>query len=117
MATVKENVEGLNHMILKGEILDAFDKFYSEDVVMQENVSDPVSGKAANRINEEAFVNGMTAFRGAEVKNVIINDAIAIIQWHFDYDHKDWGTRNYDQVSVQRWDGDQIVYEKFYYSK
>jgi SnoaL-like protein len=116
MATVKENVEALNQMILQGEMLDAFDKFYAEDVVIQENVNEPVSGKSANRTNEVAFLDGITAFRGAEVKNIIINDQVTVIQWHFDYDHKDWGTRKYDQVSVQRWDGDQIVYEKFYYS-
>ena len=65
MATVRENVEALNQMILQGEMLDAFDKYYADEVVMQENVNDPVSGKSANRVNEEGFVSGITAFRGA----------------------------------------------------
>lgn len=117
METIKENVAALNEMILQGEILAAFDKFYADNVVMQENMNEPVQGKAANRLNEEAFVNGITEFRGARVKEVIYNDDLAVVQWHFDFDHRDWGTRNYDQLSVQRWQNGKIVYEKFYYSK
>ena len=46
----------LNHMILKGQIRDAFEKFYAEDVVMQENLTTPKVGKAANRKAEQDFV-------------------------------------------------------------
>ena len=42
--TLEESVKELNQMIQKGEILPAFDKFYAEDVVMQENENDPTSG-------------------------------------------------------------------------
>ncbi len=117
MKTVKENVEILNNMIIQGEILAAFDRFYDDKVVIQENDNVPTVGKEANRINEEQFVNGITAFRNATVKQVIINDDYAVVQWHFDFDHRDWGTRKYDQLSVQKWQNGQIVYEKFYYSK
>jgi hypothetical protein len=37
MSTIKENVEQLNSKILSGDILGAFDEFYSEDVIMQDN--------------------------------------------------------------------------------
>ena len=35
-------------------------------------------------------------------------------QWHYDYIHKDWGTRNYMQVSVQEWENDKIIREQFF---
>ena len=117
MQTVAESVNELNGHILNGNILGAFDRFYADDVVMQENENAPVVGKMACRANEEAFVGSKTAFRGAQVKQVLINDDIAVVQWHFDYDHAQWGTRNYDQVAVQRWRDGQIVNEKFYYSR
>jgi hypothetical protein len=34
MSSIKENVEELNQMILEGNILEAFEKFYAEDIVM-----------------------------------------------------------------------------------
>ena len=117
MASIKENVAELNSMILKGEILPAFDKFYAENVVMQDNDTPAREGKKACREFEENFVNNLTAFRGAEVKDVLVSEeaGIAAIEWHFDYDHKEWGTRNYTQVAVQRWQDGKIVNENFMY--
>ena len=117
MASIKESVEQLNNMILKGEILPAFDKFYADDVVMQDNDTPARQGKQACRAFEEAFVGNLTDFRGAEVKNVLVSEeaGIATIEWHFDYTHKEWGVRNYTQVAVQRWKDGKIVNENFLY--
>lgn len=116
MQTLKKSIDTLNAEILAGNTLTAFERFYADDVVMQENDNAPTIGKQANRVREEAFVNNITAFRGAQVKNVIVSDDITVVEWHFDYDHAEWGTRNYDQVSVQRWRNGQIVNETFLYN-
>lgn len=116
MQTLSESVNALNAQIMAGDILGAFERFYADDVVMQENENEPVVGKAACRANEEAFVANMKAFRGAHVKNILISDGIAAVEWHFDFDHAQWGPRTYDQVAVQRWRDGQIVNEKFYYN-
>lgn len=116
MEQLKSLVAELNEMILGGKILEAFDKFYAEEIVMQDNNYPVREGKATNRLYEEAFVNGLTEFRGARVENVLISDGIAVVEWWFDYTHKDYGVRNYKQVSVQRWKDDKIVEEKFYYN-
>ena len=114
---VRPLVEELNNMILQGNILGAFDKFYAENVVMQDNDHPQRVGKAENRKFEEAFVANLTAFRGAKVGTItIIDGGIATIEWWFDYTHKEWGDRNYSQIAVQRWKDGQIVEEKFYYN-
>ena len=117
MSSIKDNVTELNNMILEGKILEAFEKFYSEDVVMQDNEHPVREGKDANRTFEEDFVGSLTEFRGAEVKNVLVSEdaGVATIEWWFDYTHKEWGDRNYTQVSVQQWKDGQIVSEKFLY--
>ncbi|MEO1049015.1 MAG: nuclear transport factor 2 family protein [Bacteroidota bacterium] len=116
--TLEERINTLNNMILEGKVLEAFDQFYAPNVVMQENENPPTEGKPACRLQEEAFVGGLTEFRGAAVKNVLVSDDITVVEWDFDYTHKDWGDRKYTQVSVQRWnDEGQIVNEKFYYNK
>ena len=38
----------LNKIVLEGKALEAFEKFYHDDVVMQENELAPTVGKAAN---------------------------------------------------------------------
>lgn len=116
MSDLKTNVDQLNQMILEGKILEAFEKFYDENVVMQDNDFPPRIGKDVNRQYEEAFVNGLTAFRGAKVLNTIISDDLAVTEWWFDFTHKDYGDRNYRQLAVQRWKNGKIVEEKFYYN-
>ena len=116
MSDLRTNVDQLNQMILEGKILEAFDKFYADDVVMQDNNYPAREGKDVNRQYEEAFVGGLTEFRGAKVVNTLISDDLAVTEWWFDYTHKDYGVRTYNQLAVQRWKNGQIVEEKFYYN-
>lgn len=116
MKDLRTNVDQLNQMILEGKILEAFDKFYGEDVTMQDNDYPARDGKELNRQYEEAFVNGLTEFRGAKVINTLVSDDMAVTEWWFDYTHKDYGERNYRQLAVQRWRDGKIVEEKFYYN-
>jgi hypothetical protein len=116
MTDLRTMVDQLNQMILEGKTLEAFEKFYAEDVVMQDNDYPQRVGKDVNRQYEEAFVNGIVEFRGARVVNTIISDGIAVVEMWMDFTHKDYGVRNYTQVAVQRWKNGQIVEEKFYYN-
>jgi hypothetical protein len=116
MKDLRTLVDELNQMILEGKILEAFDKFYADDIVMQDNDFPARVGKEANRQYEEAFVNGLTEFRGAKVVSTIVSDDMSVVEWWFDYTHKDYGVRNYVQLAVQRWKNGKIVEEKFYYN-
>ncbi len=116
MSELKQHVEQLNQMILEGKILDAFEKFYADEVVMQDNDYPARVGKDINRKHEEAFVGGLTEFRGAKVLNTLLSDDLAVTEWFFDYTHKDYGVRTYRQLAVQRWKDGKIVEEKFYYN-
>src|SRR5688572_30589388 len=98
MQDLKQSVDELNRMILEGKVLEAFEKFYADDVVMQDNNNPARTGKAENRKYEEAFVGGLTEFRGARVLNTIISDGIAVVETWMDFTHKDYGDRNYTQV-------------------
>lgn len=115
--TIAQSVEDLNNMILQGQILDAFDKYYAENVVMADNFNGDRAGFDACRQFEVDFVNNLTAFRGAEVQEVTIdeNAGLAFVKWHFDYSHKEWGDMDYVQVAVQRWENGKIVHERFLY--
>lgn len=110
-----DKVTSLNNMILQGESMAAFEKYYHEDVEMSENGGDSTVGKAANRLREEEFFGAITEFRGARVLNVASGKDVTMVEWNYDYTHKDWGVRNYNQVAVQEWKDGQIIKETFYY--
>ena len=92
----------LDDMILNGQAMEAFEKYYAEDVVMQENDNPIIEGKVANRKREEDFFGAITEFRGAQPLKVSVGENTTMVEWHFDYTHKDWGIRNYTQVFFQK---------------
>jgi ketosteroid isomerase-like protein len=112
---LKSKIEDLNQMVLSGKALEAFDKYYADNVVMQENNQEPFVGKAFNRKREEEFFSSITELRGIEVTGVAVGDNVTMVEWFFDYTHKEWGEKKYHQVAVQRWENGQIVSERFYY--
>jgi hypothetical protein len=115
MTTLLEKITDLNHLVLQGKALEAFDTYYDENVVMQENENSPTVGKVANRKREEDFFSSITEFRSAKPLKVTAGDGVTMVQWHYDYTHKDWGLRNYVQISVQEWKNGKIVKEQFFY--
>jgi hypothetical protein len=115
MSTLKEKISTLNQLVLAGKALEAFDQFYHPEVSMQENENLPTVGKEANRKRELEFFGNITDFRKAEVKGIAIGDNMSTVIWQYDYTHKEWGVRNYTQVSVQHWKDGQIIKEQFFY--
>ncbi len=117
MTTITEKLKDLNSLVLEGKALDAFEKYYHDEVSMHENDSQPTVGKEANRLREQEFFGSITEFRGAEVVQVTaINENLSLVVWKYDYTHKDWGVRNYQQVSVQHWKDGKIIREQFIYN-
>lgn len=115
METLKKNVSELNALIAQGRTMEAFEKFYHDDVVMQENDAEPMRGKDANRKREEEFFAAVTEFRKEEVLDVAVGNDVTMVRWAMDFTHKDWGERKYTQVSVQHWADGKIVREQFFY--
>jgi len=112
---LKKSIEALNQLVLSGKAMEAFELYYSDDIVMQENDHPATIGKAANREREIAFFGAITEFRGAKVLSVGESGDKTFVEWHYDYTHKEWGVRRYHQVAVQTWKNGKIVHERFYY--
>lgn len=115
MKTIDEKVKHLNQLILEGNLLDGFEMYYHDEVTMQENELVPTLGKNANREREKQFLSNVTDFRSASALNVAVGENVSYVTWHFDYTHKEWGVRNYTQVSVQHWKDGKIIKEQFFY--
>ncbi|GAA4321780.1 nuclear transport factor 2 family protein [Flaviaesturariibacter amylovorans] len=113
---IERSLNHLNQLVLEGKMMDAFEQYYHNDVAMQENNQPPTLGKDANRERELAFLGSITEFRGAAVKQLAVGDGVSFVTWQYDYTHKDWGVRNYTQVSVQQWRDGRIIHEQFLYA-
>ncbi len=112
--SIRNDVQAVIDGIAKGEILETFDRFYADDVVMSENGVDERVGKAANRSYEEAFVDGVT-FHGAEVGEVVVEGDRAAVEWTFDFTPKGGERVRQRQVALQVWRDGQVARETFYH--
>lgn len=114
--TNKTNVQALIEGITTGRLLEAFERFYADDVVMSENgVHDEARvGKTKNRAYEEAFV-GNSTWHGVKIGPVIADgDTTAYEMW---MDATVFGNRvTRTQWAVQQWRDGKIVKETFFYA-
>lgn len=115
--TYAQKTQELYNMINSGQLLEAFEKFYAEDVVMQEMGEEPRVGKAINREYEEKFVGSVEAIHGGGVDNITSDEAkgVVMIENWMDVTFKGGHRIKMEQVCVQEWNGDQIVKERFYH--
>jgi len=113
--STRENVLAVVDGILEGKVLETFEKYYADSVIMSENGADDRVGKAVNRTYEKAFVDNVE-FHGARVGQIVVEDHMAAIEWEFDITPKGGERMLQKQVSMQTWQGDQIVREVFYHA-
>jgi ketosteroid isomerase-like protein len=114
---VQELDKQLNDDVLSGKIMDAFEKYYAEDVVMQENSEEPRRGKAANHKAEEEFMSSVEAFHGAKVVASAVNGDVTFSEWEMDITFKGGKRVNMSQVAVRKWKNGKIAHERFFYNK
>ncbi len=92
--SVQELDKQLNDDVLSGKIMEAFEKYYADDVVMQENSEEPRKGKAENRKAEEQFMASVEAFNGASVKASAVNGDVSLLRVGDGYHVQGWQPRD-----------------------
>jgi ketosteroid isomerase-like protein len=107
----------LNQAILSGKALEAFEKYYAEDIVMEEPGVEPHRGKDVNRKREQEFFNSVEEFHGAELIATAVEGDTSFSQWKWDVTLRGMGRILLEQVAVRTWRDDRVVYERFYYNK
>ncbi|MEL6134901.1 MAG: nuclear transport factor 2 family protein [Bacteroidota bacterium] len=114
--TYKEKATDIYNMIGQGQLMEAFDKYYSENVIMVEPMGSR-EGKVACRQYEEQFLKSVKEFHGMDVKAIGANEdaKTSFVESMMDITFQDGNRVKMEQVAVQRWEGDQIIEERFYY--
>ncbi len=100
----------------RGDFANAIRDWYTEDGSMQENQEPPRVGRAGlieDEIVRQARVGSVEAKLIG--KPIIDGDAV-VTQWRFTFTpHDSSASISFEQVSLQRWRGEQICSEQFVY--
>lgn len=112
--SIRDKVQAVIDGVLEGKILETFDQYYADDVVMSENGEDERVGKEACREYEVAFVENVE-FHGAQASLVLVDGDHAAVEWEFDFTPKDGDRVVQKQVALQTWKDGKVVREVFYH--
>ncbi|MDR9415460.1 MAG: hypothetical protein RI564_04190 [Gracilimonas sp.] len=115
--SLKEKITDVYNHVQSGTAMNAFEKYYADNVVMILEDGTEVKGKDANRDRENEFFGSVESFNGMEVVSITSNEeagSTTVESW-MDVTFK--GTEQsvkLEQVATQKWEDGEIVKERFY---
>ena len=117
MSDLQKLDQELNQMLLSGKTMEAFEKYYAEDVVMQENSEPPRIGKAVNRKFEQEFFATVETVHGMQLLSSGAGTEKAYSEWELDITFKNGSRAKMSQIAVRQWKHGKVAHERFYYSR
>lgn len=102
-------------MVEKGRYLDAILRFYAKEATMQENLLPPREGIAALIAAEEKALASYKVIRTLPGTSYAVEGDRVAINWVFDFVAHDGRSYRLNELAWQRWSGDKIVEERFFY--
>jgi hypothetical protein len=98
-----------------GKYVEAISDFYAETARMTENRAEPRVGRDNLIRHERAVLAGLAQMRTARVGPVLVDGDLVTINWVFEMTTRDGKKRLLDELALQKWSGERIVDEQFYY--
>ena len=93
----------------------AIENFYTTGASMQENLDPPRVGRDGLVARERAVMSAFKSIETTCVPPVFIDGDRVVIRWQFEFRRADAGGFRLDELAYQRWEGDKIAEERFYY--
>lgn len=95
--------------------VEAIREYYAEHATMQENLDPPRVGREALIANETRALSMAASVRSQCVRPVFVNGDFVVIRWIFEFTGHDGQVRRIEELAYQRWEGERIVQEQFFY--
>lgn len=110
-----ETLERFLARVEQGAHAEAIEEFYLEDGAMRENQAPPRVGRAALVANERRVLARARAVHTTCVRPVLVNGPVVVVRWIFRFDWLDGSTTTMEELAYQRWAGEKIAEEQFFY--
>jgi hypothetical protein len=94
---------------------EAIQEFYTEGASMQENNAAPRVGRDALVAHERKVLSRAKSVRSSCVRPVFVSGERVVIRWIFDFEWLDGRRTHLEELAYQRWEGDRIAEEQFFY--
>jgi ketosteroid isomerase-like protein len=108
-------LESFIKLVESNQHVEAIERFYTEDASMQENHDTPRKGRALLAEREAAFLKNWAKVESHCVRPAFRSGDHVVIRWNFEFTAPDGSSRKMDELAYQRWQGEKIAEERFYY--
>lgn len=95
--------------------VEAIQEFYAPHASMQENMAPPRVGRDTLVAHEAAALARAKSVHSTCVRPVFVNGDHVVIRWVFEFTWKDDSVGRLEELAYQRWEGEKIVQEQFFY--
>jgi ketosteroid isomerase-like protein len=95
--------------------VEAVEEFYTEHSTMQENQATPRVGRNGHATNERKVMARAKSISSQCVRPYFVNGDRVVIRWKFRFVWQDDSVTEMDELAYQRWEGERIAEETFYY--
>ncbi len=111
----RQTVQAFIAMVEQGKFVEAIERFYAPNASMQENSQPPRKGREALMAHERANMAAVAQVRALPVDSCLIDGDFVVIHWVFEFTRASGRVMRVDELTHQRWEGEQIVEERFFY--
>ena len=95
--------------------IEAIQEFYTEHASMQENNEPPRVGREVLVAHETRALAMAASVTSQCVRPVFRSGDHVVIRWIFEFTGHDGRTRRIEELAYQRWQGERIAQEQFFY--
>jgi hypothetical protein len=94
---------------------EAIEEFYTVDASMQENQKPPRVGRDNLAARERKVLAKARSVTSECIRPVFVSGDRVVIRWVFEFEWQDDTTTRMEELAYQRWEGDRIAEEAFFY--
>lgn len=95
--------------------VEAIEDFYTEHATMRENMGVPRVGRATLMAQERATLARVRSVHSRCVRPALVHGDTVVVRWVFRFEGHDGRVRELEELAWQRWDGERIAEEQFFY--
>ena len=110
-----ETLERFIALVEQNAHIEAVEGFYTTDVSMQENRSAPRIGRDSHVANERRVLSRAKTLMSRCVRPVFVSGDRVVIRWIFRFGWLDGSVTQMEELAYQRWEGERIAEETFFY--
>ncbi|HEX5261960.1 MAG TPA: nuclear transport factor 2 family protein [Phenylobacterium sp.] len=111
----RERVLAFVALVEQAKYVEALEQFYHPWASMQDNQQAPRTGLERLIADERATMDRFQTMKTDAVTDLLIDGDKVMIRWRFTFTPAEGPPMVMEELTLQRWEGDRIAEERFFY--